>query len=139
VKPGDEWETDLVGLDVGLMTYAPGCKPVMSKYRYEGEERVGDVACHQVSMRVEGAEADLVASPELNDGLAMELHAAKIQASGDYFFSVEDGLLVLSKWSSGSSFKVHMHGMQKEGDQEQKVDMVATCENRADVGELRRN
>jgi hypothetical protein len=138
VKPGDEWEVDMEALESGMMSYAPGSKPIMARYRYEGEEQVGGVNCRRISMRVEGAAVDLVGEPKLNDGLASEVRLVQLRASGDGYLSIDDGLLWLSKWTSGVSVRAHVHGTQKTGDAEQKVDVSVTTENQTNMGEMKR-
>ena len=138
VKPGDEWQVDTLSTRGGLMEYAPGNEPVMATLRYEGDEKVGEVACRRISLHSAGADIDLDTPAAVNDGLEAETHLSKFRISGDFYLSVEDGLVRQAKTSSALGLTVHVYGTQTSPGGETKVDVTATSGNHLKVEEIKR-
>ncbi len=138
VKLGDEWQVDALTSTGGVIEYAPDSTPVMATFRYDGEEKVGEVACRRISLRAEGADVDVVSPAGLNNGLETEVHLARYRVSANFYLSAEDGAVWQGKTSAVMGIRAHVHGAQKTPEGEKAVDLVVTCGNRSETGEIKR-
>jgi hypothetical protein len=136
VKPGDGWEIDL---PLGQLLGQPSSKPVVIKFRYEGDEKVGDVMCRRFHAEAQATDLTLTIPPGLTtNGLKTQISGFSMQMAADYYVSVADTHVVVARTAATENGTVHVEGTMRVGDQDINVDQTTVLDGFKVEAEIRR-
>ncbi len=136
VKPGDMWEAEV---PTGMMLGQPSAKPMVMKIKYVGDEQVDDVPCRHLSATTRVTGLKLSIPPALAGGMRTDISGFSVDATMDYYLSMDDLHTILAKVVAAQSGIVHVTGTTKGPNGEDvEVDQTVVLDGVKTTAEMKR-
>jgi hypothetical protein len=136
VKVGDVWE---ITLPLGQLLGQPTAKPIALRFKYEDDEKLDDVLCRHFSAVANVSDLTISIPPGLGGGMRTDMTGFNVQATTDYYLSMDDTHVVLAKSKAIEGGTLHIQGTQKGADgADVPVDMTMTLEDFKVTTEMKR-